>query len=96
MRYLAYDMGPQGVRVNALSAGPVRTLAGRAAGVEQMLTMYEHMAPLGRNVTHQEVGRTGAFLLSDDSNGITGEVLHVDCGYNMMGSPGRLLDKLRS
>jgi enoyl-[acyl-carrier protein] reductase I len=96
VRYLAYDMGPQGVRVNALSAGPVRTLAGRAAGVEEMLTMYEHMAPLGRNVTHEEVGRTGAFLLSSASNGITGEVLHVDCGYNMMGSPGRLLDKLRA
>jgi len=95
VRYLAYDMGPQDVRVNALSAGPVRTLAGRAAGVDDMLTMYEHMAPLGRNVKHEEVGRTGAFLLSPDSNGITGEILHVDCGYNIMGSPGRLLDKFR-
>jgi len=95
VRYLAYDMGPQDVRVNALSAGPVRTLAGRAAGVEDMLTMYEHMAPLGRNVKHEEVGRTGAFLLSPASNGITGEILHVDCGYNIMGSPGRLLDKFR-
>jgi len=95
VRYLAFDMGPQDVRVNALSAGPVRTLAGRAAGVEEMLTMYEHMAPLGRNVKHEEVGRTGAFLLSSASNGITGEILHVDCGYNIMGSPGRLLDKFR-
>jgi enoyl-[acyl-carrier protein] reductase I len=95
VRYLAFDMGPQDVRVNALSAGPVRTLAGRAAGVEEMLTMYEHMAPLGRNVKHEEVGRTGAFLLSPASNGITGEILHVDCGYNIMGSPGRLLDKFR-
>ncbi len=95
VRYLAYDMGPQGVRVNALSAGPIRTLAGRAAGVEEMLTLYEHMAPLGRNVSHEEVGRTGAFLLSGDSEGITGEILHVDGGYHAMGSPGRLLDKLK-
>ncbi len=95
VRYLAFDMGKDAVRVNALSAGPIRTLAGRAAGVEQMLTMYEHMAPLGRNVTHEEVGKTGAFLLSDASDGITGEILHVDGGYNAMGSPGRLLDKLK-
>jgi len=96
VRYLAYDMGPQGVRVNALSAGPIRTLAGRAAGVEEMLTLYEHMAPLGRNVKHEEVGRTGAFLLSDHSDGISGEILHVDGGYHAMGSPGRLLDRLKS
>lgn len=95
MRYLAFDMGARKVRVNALSAGPIRTLAGRAAGVEDMLKMYEHMAPLGRNVTHEEVGRTGAFLLSDDSSGITGEVLHVDGGYNIMGSPGRLLEEIK-
>ena len=96
VRYLAYDMGPHGVRVNALSAGPIRTLAGRAAGVEDMLTLYEHMAALGRNISHEEVGRTGAFLLGDDSNGITGEILHVDGGYHAMGSPGRLLDHLKS
>lgn len=94
VRYLAYDLGLKRVRVNALSAGPMRTLAGRAAGVDEMLKLYEHMAPLGRNVTHEEVGRTGAFLLSNLSNGITGEVLHVDGGYNMMGSPGRLLEKV--
>lgn len=90
VRYLAHDLGPQGTRVNALSAGPVRTLAGAAAGVDDMLALYEKTAPLGRNITHEEVGRTGAFLLSDMSGGITGEVLHVDCGYNAMGSPGRL------
>lgn len=94
MRYLAYDLGPTGVRVNALSAGPLRTLAGRAAGVDDMLKLYEYMAPMGRNVTHEEVGRTGAFLLSPLSDGITGEILHVDGGYNMMGSPGRLLDRM--
>lgn len=92
MRYMAYDLGPQDVRVNALSAGPVRTLAGRAAGVEEMLQLYEHMAPLGRNISFDEVGRTGAFLLNDASQGITGEILHIDGGYHAMGSPGRLLD----
>jgi len=95
VRYLAYDMGPRGIRVNALSAGPIRTLAGRAAGVEEMLELYEHMAPLGRNVSHEEVGRTGAFLLSDASEGVTGEILHVDGGYHAMGSPGRLLERIK-
>ena len=95
VRYLAYDLGPRGIRVNALSAGPIRTLAGRAAGVEDMLDLYQHMAPLGRNVSQDEVGSTGAFLLSDASEGITGEILHVDGGYNAMGSPGRLLDQIK-
>ena len=95
VRYLAHDFGPRGIRVNALSAGPLKTLAGSAAGVGEMLTMYQDIAPLCRNITHDEVGRSGAFLLSDFSDGITGEVLHVDGGYNAMGSPGRLLDKVR-
>ena len=93
-RYLAYDLGPQTVRVNALSAGPLKTLAGSAAGVGEMLKMYEQVSPLGRNITHDEVGRTGAFLLSSMSDGITGEILHVDGGYNAMGSPGRLVNRL--
>jgi len=92
VKYLAYDLGPRGIRVNAVSAGPVRTLAGSAAGVDDMQRLYEKMAPLGRNITHEEVGKTGAFLLSDLSDGITGEILHLDGGYNVMGSPGRLLD----
>ena len=96
VRYLAFDLGPVGVRVNALSAGPLRTLAGRAAGVDEMLDLYEHMAPLARNITHDEVGRTGAFLLSDYSDGITGEIMHVDGGYNAMGSPGRLLERMKA
>jgi len=96
VKYLAYDLGPRGVRVNAISAGPLKTLAGSAAGVGEMLKLYERMAPLGRNVTHEEVGRTGAFLLSDMSTGITGEILHVDAGYNVMGSPGRWVDQLKS
>ena len=95
VKYLSFDLGKQGVRVNAVSAGPVRTLAGRAAGVDDMLTLYEHMAPLGRNITHDEVARSAAFLLSDLSGGITGEILHVDAGYNIMGSPGRLLEKAK-
>jgi len=95
VRYLAFDLGPRGIRVNAVSAGPLRTLAGRAAGVEEMLGLYEQMAPLGRNITHEEVGRAGAYLLSEMSSGITGEILHVDGGYNIMGSPGRLLDSFR-
>jgi enoyl-[acyl-carrier protein] reductase I len=95
VKYLAFDLGPRGIRVNALSAGPLRTLAGRGAGVEDMLQFYEKMAPMGRNVTHEEVGNTGAFLLSPESNGITGEIMHVDCGYNIMGTPGRLLDEYR-
>ncbi len=92
VKYLAFDMGPRGIRVNAVSAGPVRTLAGRGAGVDDMLDLYAQMAPLGRNITHEEVGHSGAFLLSKRATGITGEILHVDCGYNVMGSPGRLLD----
>lgn len=93
MRYLAHDLGPDGVRVNALSAGPLKTLAGTAAGVGEMLKMYEYMSPMSRNITHEEVGNSGAFLLSDLSDGITGEILHIDAGYNMMGSPGRVLEK---
>jgi enoyl-[acyl-carrier protein] reductase I len=96
VKYLAFDLGPRGIRVNAVSAGPVRTLAGSAAGVEPMQRLYEKMAPLGRNITHDEVGRTGAFLLSDMSDGITGEILHLDGGYNIMGSPGRLLDQAKA
>ena len=95
VRYLAYDLGPQGVRVNALSAGPLQTISGRGAGVDEMLGLYEAMSPLGRNVTHDEAGKSGAFLLSDLSSGITGEILHLDAGYNIMGSPGRMLDQMK-
>ncbi|TWU32585.1 enoyl-ACP reductase FabI [Novipirellula artificiosorum] len=95
VRYLAFEMGAQDVRVNALSAGPIRTLAGRAAGVDGMLDLYKEVAPLGKNVSHDEVGATGAFLLSDLSSGVSGEILHVDGGYHAMGSPGRLLNRLR-
>lgn len=95
VKYLAYELGPRKIRVNAVSAGPMRTLAGRGAGVDDMLTLYEMMAPLERNVTHEEVGRSAGFLLSPASDGITGEILHVDGGYNIMGSPGRMVDRFR-
>ena len=95
VKYLAFDLGPRAIRVNAVSAGPIRSLAGRGAGVDEMLPLYEKMAPLGRNVTHEEVGRAGAFLLSHLSDGITGETLHIDGGYNIMGTPGRLLDGVK-
>jgi enoyl-[acyl-carrier protein] reductase I len=96
VKYLAFDLGPHGQRVNAVSAGPLKTLAGTAAGVGDMQQFYGLVAPLGRCVTHEEVGRAGAYLLSDYSAGITGEILHVDAGYNIMGSPGRLLEAIQS
>jgi enoyl-[acyl-carrier protein] reductase I len=95
VKYAAFDMGAVGVRVNAISAGPLRTLAARAVNSDGMEELYEKMSPLGRNITHEEVGRSGAFMLSSASDGITGEILHVDAGYNIMGSPGRLLEKLK-
>jgi enoyl-[acyl-carrier protein] reductase I len=97
VKYLAFDLGKDGVRVNALSAGPIKTVSMRGVGdPDGMLRLYEEMAPLGRNVTHEEVGKTGAFLLSGMSDGITGEILHVDAGYNIMGTPGRMLEKIKA
>lgn len=95
MRYAAFDLGPRGIRVNALSAGPLKTLASSAVGAKGMEDLYAHVSPLNRNITHGEVGKTGAFLLSDMSDGITAEIMHVDAGYNAMGSPGRLLDEIQ-
>jgi enoyl-[acyl-carrier protein] reductase I len=86
VRYLAYDLGKKRIRVNAISAGPVKTLAARGvAGFGDMLKSHAERAPLGRNVEVTEVGDTAAFLASDLSSGITGEVIYVDCGYNIMG-----------
>jgi enoyl-[acyl-carrier protein] reductase I len=85
-RYLAYDLGPQGIRVNALSAGPIRTLSSSAIpGIKDMLDAAERHAPLRRNVTQQDIAASSLFLLSPLSSGVTGEVLHVDCGYNTLG-----------
>lgn len=86
MRYLAANLGPQNIRVNALSAGPVNTLAAR--GIKGFTTMLKHhaeKAPLRRNVELEEVGNAGLFLLSPWASGITGEVTYVDCGYNVVG-----------
>jgi enoyl-[acyl-carrier protein] reductase I len=88
-KYLAWDLGPRGIRVNAVSAGPVKTLASSAVGAGEMLNMYESIAPLGRNITAEEVGKSTGFLLSDLASATTGETFHVDCGYHVMGSPGR-------
>ena len=86
VRYLAYDLGKQKIRVNAISAGPIKTLAARGiSGLGDMLKSHAERAPLGRNVEVAEVGSPGVFLASDASSGITGEVIYVDCGYNIMG-----------
>jgi enoyl-[acyl-carrier protein] reductase I len=85
-RYLAYDLGPQRIRVNAISAGPIRTLA--AAGVGGFRDMYKHfadMSPMRENITIEDVGNSAVFLASDLSAKITGEVLYVDSGFNIMG-----------
>lgn len=96
VRYLAYDLGPRKIRVNAVSAGPVKTLAASAVGdADKLAALYEAVSPLGRNIDREEVGAAGMFLLSDLASGITGEVLHVDCGYSVMGSPGRALEAAR-
>jgi enoyl-[acyl-carrier protein] reductase I len=87
VRYLANDLGPQGVRVNAISAGPIRTLA--AAGVSGFKSMYRQfteIAPLGENITIEDIGSAAVFLCSDMSAKITGEVLYVDSGYQILGA----------
>jgi enoyl-[acyl-carrier protein] reductase I len=85
-RYLAYDLGPKKVRVNCISAGPVNTLAARGiSGFTEMLKHYEAHAPLKRNVLPEELGATGVFLASEGAAAITGQVLYVDCGYQIMG-----------
>ncbi len=86
VRYLAQDLGRRKIRVNAISAGPIKTLAARGiSGLGDMLKSHAERAPLQRNVEVAEVGSTGVFLASDASSGITGEVIYVDCGYNIMG-----------
>jgi enoyl-[acyl-carrier protein] reductase I len=86
VRYLAFDLGAQAIRVNAISAGPLKTLASRGiSGFGDMLKVQAERSPLKRNVDAAEVGSTAAFLLSDAGSGITGETIYVDCGYNIMG-----------
>jgi enoyl-[acyl-carrier protein] reductase I len=91
MRYLAADLGPQNIRVNCISPGPLRTLSASAiSGFKLMHDMAQHVAPLRRNIETEEVGPVAVFLLSDMASGITGEVLHVDAGYNILGMYGQL------
>jgi enoyl-[acyl-carrier protein] reductase I len=86
VRYLAYELGEKNIRVNAVSPGPLSTLAARGiSGFVDMLQLHRERAPLRRNIERREVGDTSAFLLSDLASGITGEVIYVDAGYNIMG-----------
>jgi enoyl-[acyl-carrier protein] reductase I len=88
VRYLAADLGPEGVRVNAISAGPVRTLS--ASGVRDFRKLYgtfQTLAPLRANITPEDVGKTALWLASDLSSAVTGEVVYVDGGFNVMGVP---------
>jgi enoyl-[acyl-carrier protein] reductase I len=85
-RYLAWDLGSENIRVNAISAGPIRTLAASGiSGFRDYLRQFASIAPLQRNVTIEQVGETAAFLASDAASGITGDILYVDNGYNIMG-----------
>lgn len=97
-RYLAADLGPEGVRVNAISAGPMRTLAGAVIGGSRKTFKYNTLAsPLRRSVELDELGGTGLYLLSDMSSAVTGEVHYVDCGFNVMGmAPHSSLDEFCS
>jgi enoyl-[acyl-carrier protein] reductase I len=86
VRYLAWNLGPRNIRVNAISAGPIKTLAARGVGdLGDMLKSHADRAPLGRNVDQIEVGGAALFLASNLSSAITGEIMYVDCGYNIMG-----------
>ena len=89
VRYLALNLGPEGTRVNAISAGPIKTLAASGVGsLRKMLTHVAEQSPLRRNVTIEDVGNVAAFLCSDLAAGITGEITYVDAGYNIMGMTG--------
>ena len=86
VRYLAADLGPDGIRVNAISAGPIKTLAASGVrGFRNILGVVEERAPLRRNVTQEDVGKTALYLCSDLAAGVTGEVVHVDSGYSILG-----------
>lgn len=88
MMYLASELGQDNIRVNAISAGPVRTISSSGVGeFQSMLKLYEAFTPLRRNIDVEEVGKAGLFLLSDLASGVSGENLHVDCGYHVMGAP---------
>ena len=91
VRYLAVDLGSKNIRVNAISAGPVKTLAASGvSGLRTLLKWNESYAPLRRNVTTEEIGRAALYLLSDLGSGITGETHYVDGGANIVGIPGNI------
>ena len=97
VRYLAYDFGPQGVRVNAISAGPIRTLASAGvSGFKVMFRKFAEIAPLRQNVTIEDVGGAAVFLCSDLASRTTGEVLYVDSGYNILGVTEPVEEHLKS
>jgi enoyl-[acyl-carrier protein] reductase I len=86
VKYLAADLGPEGIRVNAVSAGPIKTLAASGIGdFRYIMKWNEYNSPMRRNVTIEDVGGAGLYLLSDLASGVTGEVHHVDAGYNVVG-----------
>ena len=88
VRYLAYDLGPQNIRVNAISAGPVRTLSSSVIGdFRSMLNSHAQTSPLKRNTTHKDIAKSALYLLSNLSSGTTGEIHYVDAGYNKVGMP---------
>ena len=88
VRYLAADLGPDGIRVNAISAGPIKTLAAAGiSGFRKMLNYVGERAPLRRNIDQEEVGKTALWLCSDLASGVTGEIVYVDAGYHILGMP---------
>ncbi len=94
IRYLAQGLGPEGIRVNGISAGPIRTLAASGIkGFKKMLQFHAQVTPLKRNVTIEEVGNTAAFLCSDLASGITGEITYVDAGFNIIGLANELISQ---
>ena len=92
-RYLAYELGPKNIRVNCISAGPFKTLAGSGVGgMDDMIRYQEHASSMKRCNSGDEVGDTAAYLLSNLSSGVTGETIHVDCGFSIVGVPEKLND----
>ncbi len=94
VKYLASELGSENIRVNAISAGPIRTISASGVGdFKKMLELYEYVAPLHRNVDAHEVGKSAKYLLSDLSSAVTGEILHVDCGFSIMGAPAAVAER---
>jgi enoyl-[acyl-carrier protein] reductase I len=86
VKYLAHDLGKRNIRVNAISAGPIKTLAAKGIGeFNKLLNGFLEKAPMERLIDHEDLGNTALYLLSDLSSGVTGETIHVDCGYSILG-----------